>query len=1722
MAAESTLPALDGFHGDSFEGFTALTPIYEGAETFVFRARSVADGRRVVLKQTKNEYPTAREVGRLRREFTILRELGEECAPEALALEEHGRGVVLIMADIGHPTLREILEKRRLDIETALTIALSITNALAAVHRKGILHKDVTPRNILVEEATWRAHLIDFGISARLSRELHAPTGPRSLEGTLLYMAPEQTGRMNRAVDSRADLYSLGVILYEMLTGSVPFAQRELSEIVQSHLTRPPVPPRELVPTVPAPLSDLVMTLLAKTPEERYQSDAGVRADLSECLRQWKEKGTMAPFPLRQRDKAPELRRAQRLYGREKDIDALLQAFGRARARGPELCLVSGYSGVGKSALVHEIHKIIARHGGGFFISGKFDQISRDVPLAPVVQALRELVQQLLSEPEEVLARWRRDLLAALAGNGRLLTELVPELSLVLGEQPRLPELPPDQARNRFELTLQNFLGVFATEAHPLVIFLDDLQWMDPTSQRLLQLLLTDAFSRHLLVIGAYRDNEVSPGHPLTTLLDELEGVGFSAAKIHLSPLDRDMVGSLVADTLTSAPEEVRTLADLVHEKTQGNPFFAHQFMVALYERDLLRFDAEIGAWQWDTAALRAADVTDNVVDLMVGVLRRLSPETQHVLERAACIGHSFDFGSLATIAEKPADEVAAALWEALRAGLVVSLDGDYRYLEAGPGSSARGLSASLFGVRYQFVHDRVLSAAYTLAAPEQRTQLHLSIGRLLRKRSGERPRDEDLLDLVHHLNLGASLITDPAERLDVAEINLRAGRRAKAATAYHAGAEYTRAGRELLRERDWDTRHDLCFELLLEGGQCAYLSGDSAQAESLFTRLMQKAKTDLERASIHRQRIYNFTSHGHFTEAMQVGCDALTLLGHPLTMEDLSSFDVMMGELAKITTNLGGRRIEDIEGAPEAQDPVIQAVIGILDSIGDGAHHLGPVVFGVIALRAVNVSLVHGPTEVVAYPLAAAGYILSTILGRVPEGIAFCQLAEAINARFPSGMQLTRLNVAWGSCISMQYPIREAAPLWAAARHRGVESGEYHMLGVACFLESMGELFAGDPIEQVLENADRNLALTRRTRQPMAIATMTLVRQAVACLAGKTQSCTSLDDDTFNEKEYVARLDDEHFGNSKVHHAVVKTLVCLVQSQYDEAWEISQEAERTILYAGGNLASKMHPCLRALVLLGLPRAEAPEEAERRAANLKKCRTEVAQLAAWSPKSFGHLEALVNAEAARVEGDIEGTIRLYERAITLCQENKAPHFEALAGELCAKFYLSIGAPTAGGGYMKNAYRAYAHWGAAPKVAALENEATHIWPALREVSRTRSASATSSQSASLATRTLIGQTSYGSLRDAALVVRAAQEIASEIDLLKVIDRLAKLVLENAGADQGSLILARDGGLVVEATFQPGQSSLDVGRGQPLEKAPHCARSVIHYVTRTLEYVVLDNSRKASRFSDDPYIQEFAPKSILCLPLLHQGRLSGALYLENRMTPGVFDAARVELLGLLSSQAAIAIEIARLIESDRAANEQVKRVNERLEMEVAHRTAEIRRVNDSLFETNQALESELCERKKIEQERAELHEQVIAGQRARLAELSTPLLPITKDIVVMPLIGTMDTERAEQVLSVALDGAQRLGARVVILDVTGMKHVDTQVAGMLVSVASALRLLGAETVLTGIGPRIAQTLIALDVDMKSFVTLGTLQSGMEYALRRSGHSNLGAPRRSRPAR
>lgn len=1682
----------------SLRNTTPWIKVQEGDETTLYRARDERTQAPIVLKVTKSEYPTARELARLRREFALLRELDLPYTPKALALEASGRGLALIMADIGHPTLRELMAARRLDIGAALAVAVSLSDVLAAVHQRRVLHKDVAPSNILVDEDAQKAYLIDFGIAARLSQEAQVDAGSAAIEGTLAYIAPEQTGRMNRAVDLRADLYSLGAVLYEMLTDRPPFPAESQAELVHCHLAREAPPPRELEPAVPAPLSDVVMTLLAKTPEERYQSDAGLRADLAECLEQWKATMSVAPFPLRRFDKATELRPPQRLLGRARDLVALSEALEQARLREPALVIIAGPAGVGKSALAHEMRRLTA-HRGGYFVEGRLDPLSRDVPLAPFVQALRELTRQILAEPPQALERWRAELEGALGDHGRILTDLIPELKLIMDARPRpeLHALPADQAERRFEMALQGFLRVVASSERPIVMFLDDLQWIDPASSKLLALLLSEGYVDHLLLIGAYRTGQdTEGGRALLATLEQRRRAGQRFTKINLEPLDLARVRSLVAEALTTPAEEVAELALVIHEKTHGNPFFVRQFLAAIHADDLLLFDPTAGAWRWDIERIRRASVTENVVDLMVAELKRLEPLSREALTLASCIGSQFDLQSLARVGGRSAAETAAALWEALRKGLLAPVDSDYRLLE-GEGADALADAPDL-NVRYRFLHDRIREAAYSLVDPRRRPAIHLAIGRVLRGRGGPELAGDDLLDAVRHLNLGAAEITDAEERRSLARLNLRAGRRARGATAHHAAADYFCAGAALLRDEDWESDRDLGVALHVEGAECTYLIGAASRAAAQISAMLPWTTSAVERAPIWRMRVRVHYALGQSEEALKAGGEGLVELGYPWDHEALRSREALLSELAQIKVNLGDRRIADLVSAPEPHDPGQRAVQEILEAMMLPAYRLGAP-FGVVALKGVNFALQHGHSDVSSYLYSVCAYIHVLALGRVEEGLAFLRLSLALYRRRPNLMLRARIDLCAGCCAPMSGSIRDADPYFKGARQAGLDAGDVDMMALACCLETLGKLGAGDQLDDVLDNAEKNVALVRRGRTPR-IVTMTMIRQAVAALLGRTRGPASLDDDDFNEDRLRERLNDAEHSVTAFHYHALKLELHYLAGEHEEALCAGDAAEQRIASVSGMLYSKLIPFYRCMAVLALP----PAEAKLRAATLRRARADLDALAATAPGSFLSRKVLVDAETARAAGDDQGALRLYERAISLAHEQRSPHLEAMAFELCGKHLLRIGAPWGAGAYLKSARRAYLHWGATARAEAIEAEHAGALPSLGdEAAREQTATIVETTRSGA---TVISPRSIDRVRDAALVFRAVQAIASEVDLPKVIGRLASLVLENAGAQRGALILSQGEELVVSAVFDGAEVTVDEAHERPLRDASDIAKSVVLYVARSGEPVVIDASNAVTRFADDPYLRSGAPRSILGLPLLHQGKLTGVLYLENRAAPGVFNAARVELLTLLSSQAAIAIANARLILSVRAANSEITRMNEHLEEEVASRTRELDQSNKALLAAKDRLEGELSRREQTELERAALKEQVIEAQRARLAEMSTPVIPVTDEIIVMPLIGAVDRERASQVLTAALDGAQRHRARALILDVTGVKQIDAGVAGALINVASALRLLGTEAVVTGIAPGFARALVDLGMDHAAFTTMGTLKSGMDYALRR----------------
>jgi hypothetical protein len=760
-------------------GYAFSAEIHRGGRTAVYRATRQRDGLPVILKCLAAEYPTPAETASLRREHELLQGLDLPGVPRAYALETHRDRLALVLEDVGGETLKELTARGPLDLRSFFDYAIQLATTVGEVHRRGIIHKDINPTNVIVDRAAGRARLADFGIASRLSAERQGQLQhPHLLEGTISYMSPEQTGRMNRDLDYRSDLYSLGVTFYEMLTGRLPFESADALEVIHGHVAVPPVPPERREPGVPATLSRLVLKLLAKSAEDRYQSADGVVGDLTRCRAAWEAAGEVPELTLGQEDVRDRFVLPQRLYGREQEIGRLLEAFDRAAAGGVELVLVAGYSGIGKTSLIQEIHRSLAQRRGNF-IAGKFDQLGRDVPYRALGQAFDGLVRHLLAGTDEAVAEWRDRVLAALGAGGQVLMDVIPTLGRLLGPQPPVPPMGPTEAQNRFNRVFQRLLGAFASPSHPLVLFLDDLQWADPATLTLLPRFLANPDLRGLLVIGAYRDNEVPPTHPLAATIEQIGAGGAALTRITLPPLATGDLAALLGDAMATGPGTAAALAEVVEAKTGGNPFFAIQFLGALYRDGHLAFDRGSRAWRADLAAIRELRMTENVVDLMTARIRRLGEPTRRALRLAACVGNRFDLGTLATVSESAAADAAADLWPAVEQGLVLSDEHSYGF--APDPADARPAEQR----RFRFLHDRVQQAAYALIPAEDRPRVHLAVGRLLLARGEEQDRAEWLFEVVNQLNYGAALMDDPGERLRLAELDLAAGRQAKASAAF-------------------------------------------------------------------------------------------------------------------------------------------------------------------------------------------------------------------------------------------------------------------------------------------------------------------------------------------------------------------------------------------------------------------------------------------------------------------------------------------------------------------------------------------------------------------------------------------------------------------------------------------------------------------------------------------------------------------------------------------------------------------------------------------------------------------------------------------------------------------------------------------------------------------------------------------------------------------------
>ncbi|MEM6451402.1 MAG: AAA family ATPase, partial [Cyanobacteria bacterium P01_D01_bin.105] len=1540
-------------------GYTITEQLYVGSRTAVYRA--ISDSRpdskpsdpthSVVLKIMRQLHPDFSDLLHFRNQYTIAQNLPISGIVRPLSLEQWKNGYALVMEDFGGLSLHQYTKAHSLTLTEILSVAVQLTDVLHELAQHRVVHKDIKPANILIHPISKQIKLIDFSLASLLPKEIQESQHPSGLEGTLAYIAPEQTGRMNRGIDYRSDFYSFGITLYELLTGQLPFATRDALELVHCHIAKMPAAPHQLNADIPVAISQIVLKLMAKNAEDRYQSALGLKHDLEKCLIEWKETGSINEFELAQQDACDHFLIPEKLYGREEEVKNLLAAFDRVSQGSSEMMLVAGFSGIGKTAVINEVHKPITRQHG-YFIKGKFDQFNRDIPFSAFVQAFRSLMAQLLSESDEQLNHWKEKILAAIGENGQVIIDVIPELVHIIGEHPPAPKLSGSAAQNRFNLLFKQFVQVFALKEHPLVFFLDDLQWADSASLALLKLLVTESNTGYLLALGAYRDNEVFSAHPLMLTLEEVKAEGATLNSLTLSPLTQTHVDQLVAETLQCDSTITAPLSELIYRKTQGNPFFTTQFLTGLYEDDCITFDPEVGYWQCDLTQVRQNTLIDDVVEFMVRRLQKLPEQTQQVIKLAACIGNRFDLDTLAIICGLHTDAIAANLWAALQEGFVIPESETYKFFQ-GETHQAQRLEPQPVG--YRFFHDRIQQAAYALIPNEQKQQTHLKIGQLLQDNLSEQAQQQQLFEIVNQLNLGResleALPEATAKQQQLAQLNLQAGKKAKQSAAYQAAQNYCSVGIALLPTSAWQTHYALMYGLHREGAEAAYLAGDFKKAEALYGVAIAQAKTPLDKAVIYRIQVTQYQLQGRNGEAVGLQRQSLALLDWemPETPEAIqASLD---RQIEAVGSFLKQRSIDSILELDKMEDDSVAEMLRILQILFYTAWLDGQPGLALLALaKMTSLSLQYGNSEMSPFGYAGYGLIANIILKNATMADRFGAMAVALCEQFDNADVTGMTNFLFAADVhSWSRPLRSADLYYDTAFKASMEAGNWLTVSFVIMLSGSDRLTYGKDLEDLYAIAQPHAEFLTQIKSFDNLDAFTAgVLQPVRHLLGLTQSPLSFDDDSFSEAQYLEKYAEAPyhlvwFYSVKIRHAYLFEQV----SDYLELISKLSIIENTVATHAKVPSSVFYVALMHLALIDAARSKSTEPLEQ----LPKQQPEhwpesehwqamlqlEERLTQWNkdcPENIHHKLLLIQAEKARLNSQPEAAIALYKQSAKQAKQQGYGYEAALANERLAKFYQQQDNIEAAAQHMQAAYYGYGHWKAKTKVKQLKNRYPQLLQPILASNSTASANLFSGESITalgsshitMHTSTRASTTNLNASLDLAAVLKASQAISSTIELNELLKQLTTIILQNSGGDRCALLLPDTSGTwQMRAITTPENTTLCL---EPLEGNSSLPVQLIQYVKNTQKTVLIENLATDSPVIDT-YLQAQSPQSTLCLPLHYQSKLIGILYLSNQATRGVFTQDKLLVLNLLCTQAAISLENARLHKIEQKKAKQLER-------------------------------------------------------------------------------------------------------------------------------------------------------------------------------------------------
>ncbi len=1522
----------------SIQGYRIIEKLYQSIDTLVYRADSEVDQGRVILKVMAPEYPSPRELAQFNHEYHLAHGLNCPHIVQYRGLEKHQNRLVIVQDDFGGKNALELIIQESYSLVDRLKVAIQIAQGIEELHELSIIHKDIKPQNIIINLETGQVKITDFSIASRLSKETQSLANLGQLEGTLAYMSPEQTGRMNRTLDYRTDFYSLGVTLYQIFTHYLPFESTDPMEWVHAHLAKLPLPPREVNPEIPPVLSDLILKLLEKMAERRYQSASGIKADLENCLSQLEQMGTITPFVLGTQDVVNQFQIPQHLYGRDREIAALLNAFERVSQGGRELVMVSGYSGLGKSALVAEVHKPIVR-SRGYFIAGKFDLFQHNIPYAAFSQGFSDLMRQLLTENEETLRQWQEKLQNIIGSNLGVMIDVIPELEAIVGPQPPVVPLPPTEAQNRFNLVFEQLIEVFCEEEHPLILFIDDWQWADAASLNLLKGLMSNPDRQYFLLIGAYRDNEVNLGHPLMLTLDDIERSGTRINPIALAPLTGEAIGQLIADTLQTNPDNVQPLAELVLEKTNGNPFFVNQLLQSLYDDGKLQFNRSRREWQWQLEDIKAAQISDNVVDLMVKKIYKLDPTGQELIQLAACIGSQFNLRLLSWVYEQSLTKTAADLFGVIQEGLIVPQSESYQWLVSDRNSSD---SLNSLNIQCKFLHDRVLEAAYTLISEQRQQEIHFKIGKLLLENIPPTEREEHLFEIVNHLNRSQPLLGVRQEDVGLIELNLQAGQKAKGAAAYETALKYFTTARNLLPETCWHSHYHLTLQIYQNQAECQYFLTQFDQAEANFQEILNNADNSLDQATIYNIQVLLYTNLGQNFNAIEIGKNALNLLGIYIPNLDLEVQQMLDLERVKIHRYCQHNSLENLRKQPEINDAKSRMILTLMSNLYSPIIQSSPNpnLFPLMVLTSVNLAIQFGQSDVSAFVYSTYGVVLIAAFNEIHTGYQFGQLAIEMIEPYNSPYK-QKIYSNFGAYINnWSKPSTNSLLILEKAYFLGIQFGEILFTVFIAVHLAVIYFIQGLPLAEYENKITKYISFVQKTNYKSFEDILIFYQQIVRGLQGLTHHLTSLSDSQFNEETFQEKFLTTQSRNAQHIWGVNRSQILYLNGQYGQAKEHLIESSSYIDANAGLLLIFEHKFWECLTLLSLHPTLNSTEIESNWLTINQNHQQIKYWAENCPENFLHKFLLVSAEIARISGNDWEAVELYDRAIESAQENEFIQIEALGNELAAKFYLGKGKLKLAKPYLMDARYAYQIWGATAKVNQLETAYPQLLSNLAE-----------SDNRGIKTTERLNKTSTSAtsthVLDISTIIKSSQAISSEIQLDKLLAQLLYLAIENAGAQKGVLILLDNNQLKIEAAKLP-DGEVQVLESLPLENNNLIPPSIINYVSRTQENVILADACHEGLFTREPYIQEQQTQSVLCAPIINQGKLIGVIYLENNLATGAFTPERIELLQVIASQAAISLENAQLYRN--------------LEDKVIDRTAQLASANDEISALNERLKSD----------------------------------------------------------------------------------------------------------------------------------------------------------------